>query len=282
MAEQIQFSIPDNDWVELVDIKDSGFIWHQGSEDSSPSSNVVFVRSDIKPTISATDTRRFQDNAVSFILESGSGDFYNGVNKVWASSVSGTQLISVTPNAGELPGGLFTGLRAMTVQNYTEANVKNGKQFGVSLEIKIPSDGTVYYSFKTPSGDDRISLKNRIITTDGGIRYTPRAGAAFSNTATVVPITNFNANSTNATGVTAFLVGTVTNEGTPFDVVRSASGTGGGNVTQGIFAGDGIERILQPDTEYLLKFENLDNQERFIIYQITWYEGELDLPIVVS
>ena len=180
-----------------------------------------------------------------------------------------------------LPEEISTGMRAVNVQTYTESNVKLGLQFTVSFEATIAQDDTAYYSFETPASPT-IAIKQRLITTGGGIRYTPRAGATFTPENAPLTVTNLNGNSENTSGVVVnpVLPVNVTDEGVAFDVVRSATGVGSRD-EQGIFVGDGIERILAPSSSILLKFENLDNNAVWVTFSATWYEGDLDLQPIV-
>lgn len=175
------------------------------------------------------------------------------------------------------PSEIYTGLRAVNVQNYTESNVKLGLQHGLTVELSLTAGQTKYLTFKTPAVDNVI-LKTRFITTDGGMRYRPRKNVVVTNDGLVQPSTNFNGQSANVAGSVVRLgPSVITNAGVPFDIVRSANGQGG-QKEPGVFAGDGLERVLAKDTTYLLEFENTDNITIYIIYSITWYEGVLDLP----
>lgn len=278
MADQIQFSIPDDDWVELIDIKDSGFIWHQGGSGTNSDSNVVFVRSDLKPAIDLNNTRRFKDNPVSLVLSSASGDFYSGVKKAWASSVSGTQLITVTPDAREIPSGVFAGLRAVTVQSYTEANAKIGVEHEGSTLLTgvtgLAENDTIFLT-----GSLSVALKQRTISYSGtGVTasiyeapaYTGGTPAVYQNASNINPVT----------GLSQIIVGaTVTDDGTlafaPNHLLGSASQQGKGDV----FAIPGSEKLLKPNTAYLFRLTSLDAMAQDISSFLSWYEGELDLPL---
>ena len=101
MADVIDpvFQIPDNDFIELAGAGSGGNIKHQGASVGVSSSAVVFIESATKPVFSVTDPRRFQDNPTSMTLDAGESDNYYSAVAIWAISVSGTQLISVTPSA---------------------------------------------------------------------------------------------------------------------------------------------------------------------------------------
>lgn len=188
--------------------------------------------------------------------------------------------LGCTINVGspELPSGLFSGFRAINTQSYTESNVKLGLQFGLTVEIEIAPGATANYTLKTPA-DKNVSIKTRLISTNGGMRYQPRAGAVLVNDGPAITPNNLNGQSSNVSLVEVRgEPSIITDPGVSFDVVRSAEGSGNQD-EQGIFTGDGIERVLDKDTLYLLEFENLDNKAVWVVYSVTWYEGRLDLPL---
>lgn len=241
---------------------------------------VLLVTSSLEPNITA------EDGVIALpgrciIVEA--GDY-----SVWARTISGyqnaevfvqeTKPYSLTDNG--LDPRVYSGLQGITTQPFTEANVKNGTQFSISYEVAVPVGAKAYASIKTPP-EDNILIKTRLVSTDGGMRYHPRAGAVFTPDATVIPSFNLNGQSSNTSNVIANTVtaGNITNLGVSFDVIRSASGTGS-NREQGIFGTEGIERVLGKDTFYLLEFENLDNKQIYVIYSVTWYEGPLSTDLL--
>lgn len=182
-----------------------------------------------------------------------------------------------------LPDGLFTGTRAMTVQGYREANVKNGLEFEGSTLLNLAggvSNNTIFVTGNLP-----VSLKSRSISYTGdGVKseifelptYTGGVSVAYQNA---------NANFTPlaeavppAIGLASILVGaTVTDDG----VLKFAPAYGIGNVSN---QGNGAtnesisdEHILKENTAYLLKLTSLDAQSQQIASFLTWYEGLLDL-----
>uniref|UniRef100_A0AB39AJJ2 Uncharacterized protein n=1 Tax=Vibrio phage P018-4 TaxID=3229728 RepID=A0AB39AJJ2_9CAUD len=187
-----------------------------------------------------------------------------------------------TDFGGDLDPRVYTGNQGITTQPFTEANVKNGTQFTITEEIVITTGAPVVYrGFKTPNDSRDILVKTRIINTDGGMRYTPHS----SQTGVVVGankdsfIVNLNSKSSNTSGTSYYDITSVDTEGPFFDVIRSTNGTGS-NRRQGIFSGLGIERVLDQDTEYLLKFENLDNKTIYVVFSITFYSGPLSVDII--
>lgn len=240
-----------------------------------------------------SDTQPDPEQEIGIILK-GSGEdsvtdlTFAGTKPLWAKSfgLGNATLTIYTGNTfvfgGDLDPRVYTGYQGLTTQPFTEANVKNGTQFTITEEIVIPT-GTpiVYRGFKTPNDGRDILVKTRIINTDGGMRYTPHS----SQTGVVIGtnkdnfIVNLNSKSSNVSGTSYYDITSVGDEGPFFDVVRSANGNGS-NRQQGIFSGLGIERVLDQDTEYLLKFENLDNKEIYIVFSITFYSGPLSVDTI--
>lgn len=95
MADSVQFTIPDNDWTELTGAGAAGSIFHQGG-DSVLDANVAFIEAAVKPVIDINDAYRFKSSAVGVVLSSGKDEQYYGSAKMWAISVAGNQLITVT------------------------------------------------------------------------------------------------------------------------------------------------------------------------------------------
>lgn len=213
---------------------------------------------------------------------------FAGTKTLWAKSFGlGNATLSIyTGNTfvfgGDLDPRVYTGNQGITTQPFTEANVKNGTQFTITEEIELTSGSPIAYrGLKTPNDGRDILVKTRIINTDGGMRYTPHKG----QTGVVVGtnkdnlIVNLNGKSSNTSGASYYDITSVDAEGQFFDVVRSANGNGS-DCQKGIFSGLGIERVLEQDTEYLLKFENLNNKKIYVVFSITFYSGTLSVDII--
>lgn len=176
-----------------------------------------------------------------------------------------------------LPTGISFGTKAVNTQGYIESNVKKGVQFSVSYEMEFLSLETKYLSLRTPAGVNSVIIKTRLLSTNGGMRYTPRTGAVFAETGVPIVSKNLNDQSLNTSDVTMLEIDNVpTDMGIGFDVIRSAIGKKEDR-QQGIFSGIGIERVLSKDEVYLLPFENLESEAIYIIFSITWFEGVPDL-----
>lgn len=176
------------------------------------------------------------------------------------------------------PDGLYEGGRAITVQSYVEANSKLGVQHEGSTLLSNVAGGalndTIFLTGSLP-----VSLKGRIVSYTGdGVTayiyeaptYTGGTEASYQNASAINPVT----------GESKIIVGaTVSDDGTlvfaPVHFIGNQSQQGQGTTANSVTA----ERLLKPNTPYLLRLESLDSQPQNISSYISWYEGELDLPV---
>jgi hypothetical protein len=185
--------------------------------------------------------------------------------------VQGTPVIDIST-----PVGVYEGVRAVTTQGYVEANTKLGVQFEGSTLLTIGGGASSDTIFLT--GSNPVSLKGRKISYNGeGVTaeiystptYTGGSPAAYQN-----------ANNKNPqVGESQIIVGaTITDDGTlafsPIHSLGNSGFFGGGSQVPGIES----ERILAPNTAYLLRLTNLDAGAQQVASHLSWYEGELDLP----
>lgn len=176
-----------------------------------------------------------------------------------------------------IPSGIFKGTRAVVCQTFTEANSKNG----------VEHEGSTMYTAGALSENDTffvtgalpIALKGRVIsfTGDGvtaeiftGATYTGGSSAVYQNASDINPVT----------GLAQIIVGaSVDDEGVlafaPEHLIGNTSNQGKGATNAVI----GREKLFKPNTIYLLRITSLDDQPQDISSLLTWYEGELDLPL---
>lgn len=100
MADAIQFTVSDDDSIELTSIGRAGSIFHQGGSGDSNGASVVFVESSDKPAFDPSNPSRFKDSPVTSVVNPADTVFYSSSSKIWAISSSGDQLITVTPSVG--------------------------------------------------------------------------------------------------------------------------------------------------------------------------------------
>lgn len=278
-------NIPHSDWVSVntltgIPIGTKLYLVNQGQ------ANITLQVSSTKPDISDFEGKLLKEVET----EQSRTTLLATAEELWARSKTPTadgqlfvqEQYPFNDSDNGIDPRLYTGDQGLTTQPFTEANVKNGTQFTISEEIPIQQGSTVYRALKTPNDGRDILIKTRIINTDGGMRYTPHSGqtGVVQGVDKTDQIVNLNGKSSNTSGCQYYEVLSTTDDGPFFDVVRSAIGQGN-NVEQGIFSGLGIERVLNPDTEYLLKFENLDtNTDIYVVFSITFYSGPLSVDII--
>jgi hypothetical protein len=176
------------------------------------------------------------------------------------------------------PAGIYNGNRAMNVQFYIESNIKNGLQFEASRLITLPGSGNIDSIFVT--GSKPVILKERSFSYSGvglvaQIRRSPTYTGGVSD-----PFQNHNDINPQVSTVTLLSAPTVTAVGTKIFADDFFFGSSQNQATGG--SGDvGKERIMRPNTSYLLRFSSvgIDTQSQQVSAYITWYEGNPDLPL---
>ena len=99
MADAVQFTVPDNDFIEVVGAGSNGSVLHQGGAAGNSASSIILVEAASKPEIDPNNPTRFKDAPASFYLQSGKSEPYFSAVTLWAISQSGYQILSVTPAA---------------------------------------------------------------------------------------------------------------------------------------------------------------------------------------
>lgn len=178
------------------------------------------------------------------------------------------------------PVGLYEGIRAMTVQSYTEANVKNGLQYECSYYLpSLAAGATASLTFST--GAKPVIVKNRQVAFTGS-KVTGRvySGTTYTGGTVVTPY-NLTAISPIASTVVLRLDPTILTPGTEGGAPSHYIGSDlNGNQQAGTFVSPDVERILAPFTVYRLAITNDDIEATKLSVYLTWYEGTPDLPRV--
>lgn len=200
------------------------------------------------------------------------------------------------PGVG-FPPGLFEGNRAMTVQSYTEGNVKNGSQFSATTYLTALTAGELI-DVIVITGAKKVLIKAQSLTLKNGgdmlidwyrgPTYTGGANisAGIYNQSDVAPqpttMQLFGVTPTDAAaGNYAPNDATkpvVTNVGTkilPTISVLGTSGIGGSAQSRG--AVEGLEQVLRANTTYLFRRTAIAATESMFGFS-TWFEGEPDFP----
>lgn len=116
MANAIQFTIPDDEFIELAGAGVSGSMLNQGSAAGGSHGRIVLVESLNQPTFTSAPNR-FKTGPASFYLKEGQSEPYFGVTTIWAVSTNGDQFLSVTPSVEFVDN--FAGRRDMLLYNDT-------------------------------------------------------------------------------------------------------------------------------------------------------------------
>lgn len=180
-----------------------------------------------------------------------------------------------------IPDGALTGLRAMTTQNYTEANVKYGLQFYIQHNLPQLPATTGTYKILFTTGAKPVLVKGREMYGIGEaislqIYKQPTAPAPGG---TLLTIQNFNDVAPAATTVTIRGGVTTTADGTPWGDPQRLFGQSAAGQRAGSGLAPGGDRILKANSTYLVFFRNTGSGTADIDYFLTWYEGGTDIPI---
>lgn len=181
------------------------------------------------------------------------------------------------------PDGAFTGTRALTVQFYTEANVKNGSQFESST-YNAALAGLAVSDYIVSVGAKPVLLKGRAISVTGlGLKLEFYKNPTFTG-GVQIPIFNLNSRNPIATTVQIIAAPAVSVAGTKIGCDKYALGSnpqGGSAVTSSTLFNEavGLETLLAPNSTYLFRATSLDTDPQTVFSYNTWYEGQLDLPI---
>lgn len=175
---------------------------------------------------------------------------------------------------------MLQGIAAWTVQMYTEVNVKKGRQFEAAgyKELADVEDLLLV------TGDDPVAIKAFLVQIDGsGLQY-----ALYKDPINPVynpvtdEVTSYNLHKGSARTSKMKLYNCTVEDGdqgiqkTPFITVLGST-TNVGQTKTPTQDVEGLERILEPNTVYLLERTILgtSTQQRSTFYA-TWYEGPLD------
>ena len=180
-------------------------------------------------------------------------------------------------NSSGIPTDAFRGFRALNTQSYTESNIKLGLQH----------EGSTLYTAAGSSSNDTIFLTGAlpVILKVRSVGYSGIGVSTFIyinptyTGGTSVPYQNPNSINPVA-GLAQILVSPiVTADGMLLAAPTHLLG-GTSNQSKGVAsAAVGQEKILAPNTAFLLRLTNLDAHEAEITSYLSWYEGPIDLPV---
>lgn len=182
------------------------------------------------------------------------------------------------------PDGAYAGLRAITVQPYTEANVKNGTQFYMRAAWPtadpIAAGTTRKILFQTGAKKVVIKLRDLFYISEEATINLYQAPVVTAGTGTVIPVRNYNRVNPVATTVTARVNVTTTSDGTLFDGPEYVFGSSNAPQRSPNSIPSGRERILPANTAFLVTITAAAGiGTSRLQYFLDWYEGDTDLPL---
>lgn len=189
-------------------------------------------------------------------------------------------VVSVQLGGWEIPNApiderVYTGLKAFVVQNFIEANVKNSTQWEFATQNNSLAAGT-FQDAVLIVGAQPILIKSRQIVFTGAAITAQVFEAPTYTGGTTQPI--YNLNRTNPLACLSVMKTGVTTTVTGSQVAAPtyAYGTESqGNRAVGTFSVTGLERVLAPNTTYLLRITNNDTATAKVSTYVTFYEGEI-------
>lgn len=196
------------------------------------------------------------------------------------------------------PESVFSGMRAVTMQGYIEANVKNGVQFSASTFLTaLTANENIDIIVITGAKKVLVKAQYLALKNSGDIlmdwyrnpTYTGGANisAGIFNQSDVAPqpttmqligVTPTDPAAGNYTPNDATKPN-VTNVGTkilPTIAVLGTTGIGGSAQSRGAI--EGLEQVLEANTAYLFRRRPLAATESMFGFS-TWFEGEPDFPV---
>jgi hypothetical protein len=170
---------------------------------------------------------------------------------------------------------MMQGVGAVTMQTYTEVNIKRGVQYEASGVFTIPAGESVdlvYIAGSTP-----VILKGReVFFTGEQITFEVFKNPTYTG-GTSIPV--YNLTQINPVAAKSSLLGgaTVTDAGTKILADRVLLGsTSVGNRTSPTESVEGLEHVFEANTTYLERITNNNGDDAKVSIYLTWYEGDLD------
>lgn len=224
----------------------------------------------------------FRANLPSGFIPIASGDI--NFAKITTTGITGAAFVKVTYSCSfaydpSFDIRLYQGLQAITVQPFTEVNSKTGTQWEFSNKnLAVPNGANL--DFVMTTGTYPILIKDRQLTFNGvSIVSRVYMNPTFSGG---TPVTAFNMNTINpkTAGFVIKAAPTVTSVGTEIAAPTYGIGSNApGNATSATYSARGGERVLAPNTSFLLRITNDSGAAMDISAYLTWYEGDLSVDL---
>jgi hypothetical protein len=281
----MNINVTPGEWT-LVPIGKAGIIKHR-----SGNGKVVYCQFMGEPSTDVKSVALLGDTAL------GGAVHVDGVldgQEVYALALSSPVVISATPlDSAAVPTGIYTGIRAVNVQFYSESNAKLGSQWEISRELTAAS-GQRIFSVLRVGTEFPVDLKARGFSATGsGVVgkvyflnpediesfgtpdkwYNSRKDLAklgVQPDTQIYPISEI----AFAGGLSATDFAVEARKITADVSAWGADSFFAGGVSSGNFGGN---QIFEPN--YIALFETLSRSAQTIGSSLTIYEGPLDLPI---
>lgn len=175
---------------------------------------------------------------------------------------------------------LRNGTQAIIVQNYTEANVKNGLQYYMRLHAaSVAVNGVLNLRFQTGAKPVIIKAREVSFSATNTVEYVAQEGGTYTG-GTAVAVENENRINPVPSTVLLSTGGTIGGSPVVFRRKRiySAGSTSGGGSKVGTDV-LGRETVLKPNTLYTVTMTNVAGATAEIQLELSWFEGTPDLPI---
>ena len=179
---------------------------------------------------------------------------------------------------------VFQGLRAVVFHNYTEVNIKLGRQRVASAILTVNAGATTHIGVTT--GSDPVVIKSRLLNQIGSTRveYSAQSDLSFTGAVpgNIINIRNPNNMTKVPIGIQMWhsvTPGTPTGATVqyldPFPIFAA------GNNAQSRIGADtlGLEYVLKPNTSHVFSIANTGTGNATVHWWQTLYEGPLDLPL---
>lgn len=180
-----------------------------------------------------------------------------------------------------LPDQLFDGNKALTVQPFTELNIKNGVQYYVRaswpLADSIASGASKNIYFQLGAKD--VLTKVRILDYIGEELTLEIFSSPDVTGGTPLSVSNWNLRNPVVTTVTATKDVTVNDPGTPAGDAEYFFGGGSQGQRVASSIPEGFERVVPANSDFLIRITNTGGGTARAQYFLTWYEGELSVDV---
>lgn len=172
---------------------------------------------------------------------------------------------------------VINGFRAVCTQSYDEMNKKRGVQWEASRLVSLATGVTSTSLIKT--GALPVELKSRSFGYDGlGLTASIFKAPTVTANGTLVASFNFKTSVTTQPLTQLFIGPTVTSNGTKCGADIFAIGPASNQARGSSLRDFPGNRILEPNTTYLLTFTNTDTSTQNISARLEFYEGNFDVP----